>query len=383
MPARRVITHPAVTVERNGVATWCATGPLGGTGLEPLGADVAVDFPASTEALVALVASLPPEDPITIVTRPGAADAILAGLGHGPDRKIVWVELEAPTQRRSDARPLIRGRGVNGYHWAVRTMHWRWQVPFRTIAYGPEPEHVGELRLPIGEGPFPLVVVVHGGYYREQWERDTAEPTAIGLTRQGFATWNIEYRRCGPGGDGGWPNTFLDVAAAVDHVAVLAREHPIDLDRVVVAGHSAGGHLALWAAARRSLPVGAPGAGPVVSPALAVSLAGVVDLALAAERGVGFGHNPISAVMGGMPAEVGDRYALASPYELPVEVPQLLIQGVGSDDPDLIDINRRYAAAHPEARYVEVEGADHFDITYPDSPAWETTVAEIDKQLGS
>jgi acetyl esterase/lipase len=233
----------------------------------------------------------------------------------------------------------------------------------QTLANGPEPENVGELRLPEGEGPFPVVVVIHGGYYREQWERDTAEPLAIGLAQRGYATWNIDYRRTGPGGDGGWPRTFDDIAAGIDHVVTLAGDHPLDLDRVVVGGHSAGGHFALWAGGRPALPADAPGGSPRVVPALALSLAGVVDLVVAAERGVGFGHNPISALMEAMPADDPQRYALASPSEMTISVPQVLIQGTGGDDPDLIDINRLYAARHPEATFVEIEGADHFDIT--------------------
>lgn len=374
-----VVTDPEVTVDAGSVAAWCGSGPLGGPDLEPLAADLDLAFPDTRQELVELVADRPAGEALVVATPPGAADAMLAALPDAEDRRIVWVELEAPGARRKDARALIRGRGVNGYHWAVRSAHWRWKVPFETIAYGPEPENVGELRLPEGQGPFPVVVVMHGGYWREQWERDTSEPTAVGLAERGYATWNIEYRRTGPGGDGGWPRTFDDVAAAIDHVAALAEEHPLDLDRVVVAGHSAGGHLALWAAGRPDLPAGAPGASPKVVPALAFSLAGVVDLLVAAERGVGFGHNPVSALMEGMPGDDPHRYELASPGQ--TSVPQVLIQGTGGDDPDLIDINRMYVAQHPEAAFVEVEGADHFDITYPYSSVWDGVVAELERRV--
>jgi hypothetical protein len=106
----------------------------------------------------------------------------------------------------------------------------------------------------------------------------------------------------------------------------------------------------------------------------------VVDPVVAGERGVGFGHNPISAVMGAMPAEEPSRYALASPNDLRIPVPQVLIQGTGND-PDLIDINRRYATQHPAVTYVEIEGADHFDVTYPYSNVWECVVKEIEKKM--
>lgn len=377
-----VVTDPEVTVDRASVRDWCASGPLGGANLEPLAADIDVVSPETTDEVISLVAKRPVQAPLVVVTKPGDADAVLARLPRPAERKIVWLEMEAASTRRTDARPLIRGRGVNGYHWAVRTAHWRWQIPFVTISYGPQPENVGELRLPEGDGPFPVVVVMHGGYYREQWERDTSEPTAIGLTNRGFATWNIEYRRTGPGGDGGWPDTFEDVATAIDYVAVLAKDYPLDLDRVVFLGHSAGGHLALWGAARPNLPADAPGGGrPALAPALVVSLAGVVDLVVAAERGVGFGHNPITALMRATPAEMPFRYASASPSELYIEAPQLLIQGVSGDDPDLIDINRRYAVQHPDVTYVEIERANHFDLTYPYSDAWKRVVAELEKKL--
>lgn len=317
-----------------------------------------------------------------VAAPPGADLEILAALPGAEGRRIVWLELEAARERRRDGRPVIRGRGVNGYHWAVRYAYWRWQRAFHVSAYGHEPEQLGELRLPDGDGPFPVVVTIHGGYYREQWERDTAEPVAVDLARRGYATWNVEYRRVGPGGGGGWPTTFDDIAAAVDHVAELAREHPLDLGRVVVAGHSAGGHFALWAGSRTSFPDGVPGAHPKVDPVLVVSFAGVVDPELGAERGVGAGHNPISGLMGAMPRDEPARYAATSPPRLSVHTPTLLVQGE-NDDPDLIDMNLRYRAAHPEAEYLEVPGANHFDVVYPHSDAWATVVAAVERRIAS
>lgn len=373
MSATVVITDPAVTVYRPSVAAWCRSGPLGGADLEPLGADVELLFPETREQVVTAARALSSDRRAVVVTPAGASDELVSAIGdHGS--RIVWLELEAASARRHDTRPLIRGRGVNGYHWAIRTAHWRWQRPLETIRYGPEPEHVGDLRLPDGPGKHPVVVLMHGGYYREQWERDTIEPAAVGLADSGWATWNIEYRRTGPGGAGGWPQTFEDIAAGIDHVAALCEDFPLDSSRVVVAGHSAGGHFALWASARATLPVQAPGARPKVSPILVVSLAGVVDTVVAAERGVGFGHNPISALMEAMPAEAPERYSWTSPAQLVSEIPQLLVQGSGADDPDLIDLNRQYAAAHPEATYIEMPGADHFDITYPYSSVWPDVV---------
>ena len=124
------------------------------------------------------------------------------------------------------------------------------------ISYGPDPLQFGELRLPRGTGPFPLAVVIHGGcWVSEVATLQNTAALADALRDAGIATWNIEYRRVdNPGG--GWPGTFTDVADAVDLVRVIAREHPIDLSRVVTIGHSAGAHLALWAAARGRLAEG-------------------------------------------------------------------------------------------------------------------------------
>ncbi len=124
--------------------------------------------------------------------------------------------------------------------------------------YGPGPSQVAELHLPQSR-PCPVVVLVHGGFWRVPYGRPLMAPLARGLAARGFAAWNIGYRRVGERG-GGWPGTFADAAAAVDALADLAREHGLDLDRVASVGHSAGGHLALWTAARPGLPDGAPGA---------------------------------------------------------------------------------------------------------------------------
>lgn len=127
-----------------------------------------------------------------------------------------------------------------------------------TRKYGPLPDRVGDLLVPDGDGPHPVVVVIHGGFWREQYKRDRIVPVAQDLTSRGWATWNIEYRRVGESG-GGFPETFEDVANAVDYLNELSEEYQLDLDRVVYLGFSAGGHLAVWAGSRHVLPKGAPG----------------------------------------------------------------------------------------------------------------------------
>jgi pimeloyl-ACP methyl ester carboxylesterase len=117
-------------------------------------------------------------------------------------------------------------------------------------AYGPGPDRFGELWRPAGSGPWPVVALLHGGFWRTGRTLELMRPLAADLAGRGFAAWNLEYRRVGQPG-GGWPGTCEDVAAGLDHLEGLASRAPLDLDRLVVAGHSAGGHLALWSAARR------------------------------------------------------------------------------------------------------------------------------------
>ena len=127
-----------------------------------------------------------------------------------------------------------------------------------TYRYGPDRSQRGELHLPSGPGPHPVMLLLHGGSWRKRYGIVVMRGLAADLLRRGWAVWNIEYRRLGAGG--GWPATFEYVAAAVDHLAEI--DAPLDMARVSLLGHSAGGHLALWAAGRDRLPQGAPGADP-------------------------------------------------------------------------------------------------------------------------
>ena len=120
------------------------------------------------------------------------------------------------------------------------------------FSYGEDPLQFGELYLPAGDGPFPVVVLIHGGCWLAEFDQAHLRSLAVAARDSGFAVWNVEYRRVGNPG-GGWPGTFLDVAAGTDYLRELARQHPLDLEQVVPVGHSAGGHLALWLAMRSQL----------------------------------------------------------------------------------------------------------------------------------
>jgi acetyl esterase/lipase len=258
----------------------------------------------------------------------------------------------------------------------------------RTFRYGSAAAQVADLYLPARPGTHPVVVLVHGGFWRAGYGRDLMEPLARDLTARGYAAWNIEYRRLGEPG-GGWPGTLADAAAAVDALAAAADQqagsgHVLGLDRVVAVGHSAGGHLALWLAARPGLPATAPGAGPRVPVGAAVSLAGVADLhgANAARLGAG----AAAALLGGDPREVPDRYALASPRaRLPLGVPQLLLHG-DADDRVPVEQSRDHArdaaAAGDAAELVEFPGLGHFELIDPAHPSWAAVLDRLPALAG-
>ena len=237
-------------------------------------------------------------------------------------------------------------------------------------SYGGAPEQFGELWVPPGAGPHPTVVLIHGGCWRAEYDLTHIRPLATALKADGWAVWSIEYRRVGSPG-GGWPGTFQDVGAAIDHLRVIAKSHPIDLARVVVAGHSAGGHLALWSGARGRLAKDSSvaTATPLV-PQHVVSIAGITDLAAyAAPSGCGSAVVPL---MGGAADAVADRYAQASPVTLVPSVPVQLIVGSADTIVSRSQADAMAKAAGSRATLRVVEGAGHFDLIAPDRDAWTT-----------
>ena len=238
------------------------------------------------------------------------------------------------------------------------------------LAYGDHPVCFGDLRLPPGDGPFPVVVLIHGGCWLAEYDLGYMAGLAAAITAEGYATWTIEYRRVGEEG-GGWPGTFADVAAAADHVRVLARSYPLDTGRVVAVGHSAGGHLALWLGARRVLAADDPlrGDDPLALAGV-VSLAGIPDLAAYnAPEGCG---SAVPGLLGGDPTAHPERLRRASPIELlPLGVPQVLIAG-GRDTIVPAEHARAYAVAGAadSISVVVVDAAGHFELVTPKGRAW-------------
>jgi len=248
--------------------------------------------------------------------------------------------------------------------------------PDRVIAYGDDANQFGQLFLPKGRGPFPVAVVIHGGCWKNFADLKNTVPMSDALRNAGLVVWNIEYRRVDSEG-GGWPGTYLDVARAIDHLRTIAPEYRLDLGRVITVGHSAGGHLALWAAARHRL--GKMSALYVENP---LRIRGVVDLA-GPGRLQSFstehqqkvcGSVPVTQLLGGPIEQVPERLREGSPAEmLPLGVPQVLISG-SLDWLGPPEFAEEYTAiakkGGDEVRSTVIEGAGHFELIAPGTPAW-------------
>lgn len=253
------------------------------------------------------------------------------------------------------------------------------------LRYGLHPSQHATLTLPDaseGTEPWPVAVILHGGFWRTAYGAELGEPLAVELAAQGFAAYNVEYRRVGadPGaGGGGWPETCLDVAAAVDLLATEGRAVAgarLDLTRAVALGHSAGGHLAGWLAGRATLPDGAPGSSPVVSLTGFVSQAGVLDLELAMTENLGAGA--AQAFLGaGATDQVAVRWASPQAH-LPTGVPSVCVHGT-ADDVVPINQSERYVAAAVAAgdrsELVSLPGVDHSAPIDVHSAAWAACLA--------
>jgi acetyl esterase/lipase len=260
----------------------------------------------------------------------------------------------------------------------------------RRNAYGSDPLQFGELRLPSTKGPHPVAIVVHGGCWlaklRDMDQRaialDNMRPVAAAITESGIATWNIEYRRLGNDG-GGWPGTFRDVADAADFLRTLARDQQLDLTRVIAIGHSAGGHLALWLAARpKILKTSDLYTGDPLRLVGAVDLDGPADLkvTLPLQQPV-CGSPVITDLIGGSPDEKAERYRNASPIELlPLGVPQAFFAGkmFAAQVPLYETAVKRAGDTVETAVFPE---AGHFVFIDPRSDVWPQVISSVRRHL--
>jgi acetyl esterase/lipase len=243
------------------------------------------------------------------------------------------------------------------------------------LAYGADPSQYGDLRLPKGKGPFPVAIILHGGCWISSLATaDNTSPLADALRDQGVATWNVEYRGIDNGG--GWPVTFQDVAAAADYLTKIAVKYSLDLHHVIAVGHSAGGHLALWLAARHKLPTTSVLYTKHPLPISAVvTLGGIGDLqAYNAQPSNPCGKDTILQLLGNDPDLLTKRYLEASPAALlPLGVPQILIHG--SDDtivPPNFGDDYVTAAKNSgdNAQIIIISDSAHHEYIAPGSIAW-------------
>ncbi|CAN5830784.1 hypothetical protein BH24ACT5_BH24ACT5_30600 [soil metagenome] len=263
------------------------------------------------------------------------------------------------------------------------------------VAYGSDPFQFGELWLPTPERspdsdtPVPVVVLIHGGFWRNPYGLELMTPLAEDLVARGVAVWNIEYRRVGDDG-GGWPGTMADVADAIDAraefdpdtgaaddatqndiTADVPFDAVLDVDDVTVVGHSAGGHLALWSASRQLLPADAPGHDPVVRPVRVIGQGPVADLAAAAADHIG--SDAVFGFLGGSIDEYPDRYAVATPVVVD-GVETVVVRGTNDV---VVPATYTIPPGGGDVTVIDVEGADHFDLIDPAGEAWQAVLTAI------
>jgi acetyl esterase/lipase len=257
--------------------------------------------------------------------------------------------------------------------------------------YGDDPSQWGELFLPEAPAPQGVVVVIHGGYWRSQYGAELGEPLARDLAMHGMAAWNLEYRRAGNGG--GWPHTFEDVLAGIDKLAEIAGNHDLTLGKVVALGHSAGGHLAVWAAGRAQLgQLGAPDADRQLvrkNGHEAVHLTGVVSqsglLNLADAEKLNLSNGAVSNLLGGSSGKYPKRHKYVDPMcAVPLRIPVYAVHGT-DDDTVPASQSEAYAGAARAAggpvQFLKVPG-DHFSLIDPKALAYRKCRDLVQELLG-
>jgi acetyl esterase/lipase len=251
------------------------------------------------------------------------------------------------------------------------------------IHYGDDPLQFGDLRLPLGSGPHPVAIFLHGGCWLSEYDIAHSSKLTAALAENGIATWSLEYRRIGDAG-GGWPGTFEDVARGADHLAAIANDYALDLERVIAAGHSAGGQLALWLAARTEVPAESPFA--TTSP---LAVRGVLALAPAADFDYLYAHQTcdraVARLLGGSPETFPDRYRWTDPVRFePGPAPQVVL--VGRYDETWSPPARRYArkaaARGGDVTLIEAAESGHFEMIDPDSSTWPLVLEAARRLLG-
>jgi acetyl esterase/lipase len=347
------------------------------------GAEAGVEVSLECGPLPAALAAAGPVDAAVLAPGPAAFDseALAAAVAEAG---VPVVAVEPGNLRKQgvdpDASPLGRactrvlyGRGPDTGRFALQHLAWRAARPLDTLAYGRQPDRVGDLWVPDGPGRHPVAVLLHGGFWYHAWERDLMDGLAVDLARRGWAAWNLEYRRLGAGG--GWPTTGDDVALGIDHLVPLARVYDLDLGRVALVGHSAGGQLALWAAAR-----GRRGA---VHPRVVVGLAPITDLRAARDERIG-GRSVEHFLATAPDAELALHQA--SPLaHVPIGVRQVLAHAVDDEQVPMAHTLSYARAARVDGDHVTVIEAPagaggHFGLIDPRSPIWAEVATVLERE---
>jgi len=248
------------------------------------------------------------------------------------------------------------------------------------IRYGDDPSQFAELRFPNGKGPFPLLFVVHGGFWQSQYGLSHIGHLCAAFTSKGIITCNLEYRRIGNPG-GGWPGTFQDIGLATRHILQeMSNDSRFDHIRTAIIGHSAGGHLALWLAGSHRIRKGSPlHSEQKQTITRTISLAGVSDLRQAWKTKLG--HGTVTRLMGGTPDEHPDRYNAGSPIDLlPTGARQILVHGA---DDDTVPVSQSDAFVQRAEKLgdrptlVKLDGIGHYELIDPESEAWPSVAREV------
>jgi acetyl esterase/lipase len=294
---------------------------------------------------------------------------------------VVQPSARAALQRDATTKPaLMTPADLQGL--PVRPADYR-------LAYGVDENQFAELRLPVGQGPHPVVVLLHGGCWKAEYAtlRDLA-PVGDTLKAEGMASWNVEYRRLRQPGSG-WPGTYLDVGLAIDHLRQIAAKYSLDLGRVAVLGHSAGGHLAMWTGTRQRLsPTSAlyvPSPLPIRG---VINLAGTIDMREnIAHMEAECNDAVVTGLLGGAPASTPERYREVSATTMvPLGVQQILIWGEHENFVPLSMARRHVDAATKagdRARLVVIPAIGHFESASPRSSAWPAVLEAIRSLLAN
>ena len=251
------------------------------------------------------------------------------------------------------------------------------------LAYGSDPLQFGELRVPSGRGPFPVAVVIHGGCYQKRFaDLHIMDALSTALTADGLATWNIEYRKIDePGGE--WPGMFRDIAAGVDYLREIGQKYPLDLNRVIAVGHSAGGHLALWAAARHRVPKDSPvwAASPVPVRG-GVNLDGPSNLQWLVERnGMLCGAQVMEGLVGPAPEAAKNLLATSPLPMLPLGAREAMVYRAVANPWATPEEFASYADVVRQAgdpvMTAAVADVGHFEFLAPGSTAWPQVIRAV------